>query len=178
MTHALVSLSHDAGFGQWRCSCNVVGSGYRFRNEADVAMEWVGHRDAKNLTLDEEYLARQLAFSLETFGPGTRLLGVLDHIRKELVEVQAEPLDVEEWADLLILAFDGVLRQGFTPAQVIQAVRAKHRKNELRKWPDWRTADCDKAIEHVRTCPDCDKFHDETFACPGRAVVCSNLGLS
>lgn len=34
-----------------------------------------------------EHLVRQLSFSSTTFGPGSRLGGVTDHIRKELVEL-------------------------------------------------------------------------------------------
>jgi hypothetical protein len=34
----------------------------------------------------------------------------------------------------------------------VNCIIAKQGKNELRDWPDWRTADPDKAIEHVRTC--------------------------
>lgn len=34
--------------------------------------------------------------------------------------------------------------------QIIQSVVAKHAKNEARRWPDWRTVDPDKAIEHIR----------------------------
>ncbi|MGH6882853.1 MAG: dATP/dGTP pyrophosphohydrolase domain-containing protein [Hypericibacter sp.] len=32
----------------------------------------------------------------------------------------------------------------------MDAVVAKQAVNEQRSWPDWRTADPDKAIEHVR----------------------------
>lgn len=103
-----------------------------------------------DLAIDGNYLEDQREFSLRTFGPGTRLAGVLDHIAKELEEVRAQPLDLEEWADLIILAFDGVLRQGFLPSQIIAAIHAKHAVNKARTWPDWRSADPDKAIEHVR----------------------------
>ena len=95
------------------------------------------------------HLERQKAFSQETFGPGSRLAGVLDHIRKELVEVEVEPGDMSEWADVVILAFDGALRQGHDPQALLDAILAKQVRNERRVWPDWRTADPDKAIEHV-----------------------------
>ena len=38
-----------------------------------------------------------------------------------------------------------------TPEQIAAAIVAKQTKNELRKWPDWRTADPNKAIEHDRS---------------------------
>jgi hypothetical protein len=97
-----------------------------------------------------EHLERQRAFSLRTFGPGNRTKGVIDHIRKELLEIEANPLDLTEWVDVILLALDGAWRAGFDPAQITDAIQAKQAKNERRVWPDWRTADPDKAIEHVR----------------------------
>ena len=44
----------------------------------------------------------------------------------------------------------GMGRTGATPEQIIEAVVAKQVRNEGRLWPDWRTADPNKAIEHVR----------------------------
>lgn len=101
-------------------------------------------------TLDEAHLERQRAFSLATFGPGPRTAGVLDHLRKELVEVEADPDDASEWADLVILACDGALRRGIAPRDLLDAILAKQERNEGRTWPDWRTAPVDRAIEHVR----------------------------
>lgn len=89
------------------------------------------------------------AWSRETFGPGTRLDGILDHLHKEIDEVREAPDDIEEWVDLILIAFDGAARQGFTGEEVIAAFHDKREKNRDRVWPDWRTADPDKAIEHV-----------------------------
>ncbi len=100
--------------------------------------------------IDAAHLARQRDWSLETFGPGSRLLGVLDHIRKELTEIEADPTDITEWVDVIILAFDGAWRAGWEPQQIIDAIKAKQARNEARQWPDWRTASPDHAIEHVR----------------------------
>lgn len=96
------------------------------------------------------HLDRQIAFSERAFGPQQRAAGVIDHIRKELAEIEADPSDIEEWIDVILLAFDGVRRQGYTPRQIVDALDAKLTRNESREWPDWRTADPDKAIEHVR----------------------------
>jgi hypothetical protein len=96
-------------------------------------------------------LARQINFSAHTFGPGERTAGVVDHIRKELAEIEAvNGQDLEEWIDVIILAFDGAWRAGFSPANIVAALERKQTKNEGRQWPDWRTAPKDKAIEHVR----------------------------
>lgn len=101
--------------------------------------------------IDIEHLERQREFSLRTFGPGARTAGVLDHITKEIEEVRADPSDLGEWVDLIILSFDGALRAKHEPHAIIAAIKAKQADNEAREWPDWRTADPDKAIEHVRT---------------------------
>jgi len=98
----------------------------------------------------EAHLIRQREFSRKTFGPGTRTKGVIDHIRKELNEIEADHQDVCEWVDVIILAFDGAWRAGWEPRDIIQAIVAKQTKNESRTWPDWRTASPDHAIEHVR----------------------------
>jgi Protein of unknown function (DUF550) len=97
------------------------------------------------------HLERQRAFSRETFGPGARTKGVLDHIRKELAEIEADPADISEWVDVIILAFDGAWRAGWEPIEIVAAIVAKQAKNEARTWPDWRTADPEKAIEHDRS---------------------------
>lgn len=97
-----------------------------------------------------DHLHRQRAFSEKTFGPGQRTTGVVDHIRKELREIEADPSDVMEWVDVILLALDGAWRAGWTPEQIVAAIDAKQTKNEGRVWPDWRTADPDKAIEHDR----------------------------
>lgn len=98
-----------------------------------------------------EHLRRQREFSERTFGPGTRAQGVVDHIRKELREIEADPGDLSEWVDVVLLAFDGAWRQGYEPEEIAAAIAAKQAKNEARKWPDWRTAEPGKAIEHVRS---------------------------
>lgn len=97
------------------------------------------------------YIERQIEWSRETFGPGTRLKGVLAHLRKELDEVEKDPGDASEWADIIILAIDGAWRQGITPDQLAQALAIKANVNRLRQWPDWRAASPDAPIEHTRT---------------------------
>jgi hypothetical protein len=102
------------------------------------------------LKIDEIHLAHQRDWSLKTFGPGTRTKGVIDHIKKELNEILADPTDLSEWVDVIILAFDGAWRSGHEPAEILRAIVNKQLKNEERNWPDWRTRSEDEAIEHVR----------------------------
>lgn len=108
------------------------------------------------------HLARQREFSMKTFGPGARTKGVVDHIRKELREVLdsvGQVTQLEEWIDCVILALDGAWRCGtqddgstcVTPEMIIQAIVSKQAKNERRVWPDYRTVEPNKAIEHVRS---------------------------
>lgn len=97
-----------------------------------------------------EHLHRQRAFSLETFGPGRRTAGVLDHIRKELAEIEQHPTDVTEWIDVVLLALDGAWRAGYEPEAIAAALEAKQLRNESRSWPDWRTATPGQAIEHIK----------------------------
>lgn len=100
-----------------------------------------------------EHLYRVRAFSRATFGPGPRTQGVLDHIRKELVEIERAPTDLSEWVDVIKLALDGALRAGHEPEAIVAELWGKQDRNELREWPDWRSADPTKAIEHVRSKP-------------------------
>lgn len=90
-----------------------------------------------------------------TFGPGRRTEGVVDHIRKELIEVLEAPDDLKEWVDVIILAFDGAWRTGAGSQEIIDAIKAKQSKNEARQWPDWRTASPGQAIEHIRDTTHC-----------------------
>lgn len=96
------------------------------------------------------HLRRQREFSLRTFGPGERAATVVAHIRKELAEIEAIPGDLEEWVDVILLALDGAWRAGHQPEDIALAIATKQARNELRTWPDWRTAEPGKAIEHVR----------------------------
>ena len=103
-------------------------------NDRNITAEWV----------DDKY-----QWSQRTFGPGTRLRGVINHIKEELEEVAEKPNDLTEWADIIILALDGASRQGFTGQQIIDAVRFKQSLNVARDWPDWRNFSQDEAIGHI-----------------------------
>lgn len=66
----------------------------------------------------------------------------------------------EEWTDVAILGLDGLTRAisathpdwtfDKVASKAVSMIVAKQGKNELRDWPDWRTAAPGKAIEHVR----------------------------
>lgn len=123
------------------------------------------------------HLTRQAPFSRATFGPGPRTKGVINHVRKELKEIETVydsndgspelPPDFSvhmsaaiEWVDVAILALDGLTRAiwaakpewtaDMVAEKAATLIVAKQGKNEKRNWPDWRTAPADEAIEHVR----------------------------
>lgn len=90
-------------------------------------------------------------WSRETFGPGLRDEGIVEHIRKELVEIEQATTDYEkmsEWIDVWILATDALHRHGLTTEEIFDLAFAKYQKNKRRKWPDWRKFK-GRAIEHV-----------------------------
>lgn len=97
------------------------------------------------------YIREQQSWSLETFGPGERHKQVVAHIRKELVEIEASPSDLEEWVDVCILAIDGAWRAGWIPEEIAACLLKKQRINQERSWPDWQTAPDDRPIEHFRS---------------------------
>ncbi len=124
----------------------------------------IGYRRIKIVDL-EQHLLRQMAWSHATFGPGQRMDGVIDHIRKELIEVIESDGAADEWVDVVILALDGLTRKlAFietenyierrdpegVAAKACERIKLKQRRNESRTWPDWRTADPGKAIEHIK----------------------------
>ena len=95
----------------------------------------------------EEFIKRQIKWSKETFGNGRRTIGVTSHIRSELDEILAAPDDLEEWIDVIILAFDGAWRTGHSPREIITTLRDKQLKNIKRQWPNLK--DKDVPVEHI-----------------------------
>ena len=101
------------------------------------------------------HLERQRNFSMRTFGPpqrtqAARMAGPIDHIRKELLELEKKPFKLDKWIDVIILGIDGAWRSGHSPKEIAEALVRKQEKNERRKWPNWWDAEPGKAIEHVR----------------------------
>lgn len=100
-----------------------------------------------------QYINQQTKWARETFGPGDihdRVDGLVDHIQKELVEIKSDPTDIMEWIDLIILALDGATRAGHSAGDICRALELKQQINFQREWPDWRTVQPGKAIEHIR----------------------------
>jgi hypothetical protein len=98
----------------------------------------------------EAHIDEQRRFSRETFGPGGRTAGISDHIRKELLEIEAKPQDLMEWVDVITLAIDGAWRAGWSPRSIVEALAKKLVINKARTWPNWRDANPLKAIQHQK----------------------------
>lgn len=130
-----------------------------------------GHSIPRPFSITAEHIERQREFSLRTYGPGLRTEGVLDHIAKESKEVRQDPTDVGEWVDIIILGIDGAQRTGADAQEILDALLAKQVRNEGRTWPDWRTAEPGKAIEHDRTGEAAPVQPDPLRAGVGEAVV-------
>jgi hypothetical protein len=95
-----------------------------------------------------DYIERQIGWSRSTFGPSFRWKGIVAHIRKELLEIEAEPASLEEWCDVIILALDGAWRAGHSPAAIVDGLCSKQVRNMARRWPP--PGPDDKAMEHIR----------------------------
>ena len=115
------------------------------------------------IALTSADLDQQIRWSRNTFGPGTREAGIIDHIKKELKEIeQAAPGDdkIAEWVDIIVLGFDGLWRAmdygenhvdgQVTGFRMIARYLQKMEVNYDREWPDWRNFKQSQAIEHVR----------------------------
>lgn len=100
----------------------------------------------------KKFLEQRQAFSEKTFGPGFYPDAILNHIRSEVKEVTADPNDLEEWIDIVLLALDGATRcgPGHSPEEIIRMLVNKQIKNEGRRWPEWNAAEPDKILQHIK----------------------------
>lgn len=96
----------------------------------------------------KNYIARQREWSLVTFGLGKRTVGITRHIEKECIEIRANPDDVMEWVDVIILAIDGAHRAGHSPEEITRALQEKQQINFRRVWPKPQAED--QPTEHIR----------------------------
>lgn len=56
------------------------------------------------------------------------------HMRKEVDEILANPDDITEYADVLLLLIDAARRRGFVFSDLVQAAIAKHEICKTREW--------------------------------------------
>ena len=150
-----IDALEDRNYGKAAKDAATLGTGYvRLNEDGSTSLldpSAVLLASAPMTETLETYFERQIGWSRETFGPALRTGGVIDHIRKELREIEANPHDLSEWVDVVILAMDGFWRHGGEASDLLPALLAKQRKNMSRTWPDWRTMSEDSAIEHDRS---------------------------
>lgn len=103
---------------------------------------------ANEITM-KKYLVDQMKWSRKNFGTSRRTKGIIEHIKKELIEVEENPTDLTEWIDVMILAFDGYWRHGGLPSDLMPHLIMKQRKNFKRVYP-FPTSD-DVPSEHIRS---------------------------
>lgn len=96
------------------------------------------------------YVREHAEWSFQTFGPSSRedTERLCRHIEKELQEIRDNPMDDEEWVDVIILAIDGALRSGALPIGLANTLQRKQKKNFERTWNV--PADPLQPIEHHR----------------------------
>ena len=129
--------------------------------EADVALVVAAVNALPSLLASDaaELYDSRAAWSERTFGPGDKYAGVVEHIRRELAEIERNPADLEEWVDVVMLAMDGAFRSAKADGAAFWAAfRAKAAKNEARQWAP---PDAAGVVEHVRAtvCPECGGPH-------------------
>lgn len=89
--------------------------------------------------------------SYEVFGPNMTPLGVLNHLKTEVIELEENYADIEEWCDVILLGIDGALRScDFNVPVVVYSLGKKFNKVRSRTYPDWRDVDPNSAIFHVK----------------------------
>ena len=94
------------------------------------------------------FMVDQIKWSSRTFGPSPRTEGILKHIAKELEEVRADPWDLSEWLDIVILGLDGYWRHGGLARTIMRDLNAKAAINRGRTYAV--PASDDEPCEHIR----------------------------
>jgi len=84
-------------------------------------------------------------FTDKTFGKSTTA-SKMAHLKQEADEVVADPQDILEWADCMILLFDAARREGFSTDELYHGMQKKLGINKKRKWGQ---AGTDGVVRHV-----------------------------
>lgn len=101
---------------------------------ADAMDEWRKKRRVVDDFDFEKFINQKLLWSIKTFGIDLSPHGIVDHIRRELLEIVAQPHDLKEWVDVILIALDGASRAGFTGAEIVRAMVEKMEVNRARRW--------------------------------------------
>lgn len=121
--------------------------------EIETALDEAGEavtigKDGKinRFVIDNWLFNRMTDWAEKTFPQRTNH-SILTHLRKELVEIEANPDDLEEWADAILLFMHGLRERNFNIAQLVEALEKKFEINKNRKWG---TPDEHGVVEHER----------------------------
>jgi hypothetical protein len=93
------------------------------------------------------FQAENGAWADETFGPSLSPDSTIAHLKKEVEELVADPSNVTEYADCMILLIDAARRVGITMDLLLDHCWAKLEINIRRKWGP---PDKDGIIEHIK----------------------------
>lgn len=88
-------------------------------------------------------------FSDKAFGVGKRSVGITEHLKKEINELELDPNDPFEWVDVILLGMDGLRRLGYTPEQITNFLEEKFNINKKRIWPS--SKDENLALTHKKS---------------------------
>src|SRR6266850_3984199 len=95
----------------------------------------------------QELLNRMARWQFVTF-PEATTKSAWKHLTKEMIELDTNNEDIEEWADVLFLAIQGGTKAAGSLNKFRLAVQDKLMKNEERQWP--AEPDADNVYEHVK----------------------------
>lgn len=87
----------------------------------------------------------QAAWVADTF-PGITTKNKLDHLRKEIDEIESNPSDVAEYADAIMILTSAAHGEGISVEAITKAAWEKIEINKTRKWAQGR----DGVFEHKR----------------------------
>ena len=77
------------------------------------------------------FVTQQREFSAGAFRPGSRKVGVANHILEECNEAQSQPDDLSEWVDLMLLSLDAAWRSGLSASEIARRIApGRHRAGE------------------------------------------------
>lgn len=99
----------------------------------DILIQGLEPENVSNDSI-KDLLVENAEWSRTTFGPGKRTKGLTEHIRSELLEIEASPDDFFEWVDVLLLALDGLARINISPDKIFEALLAKSKINWARNY--------------------------------------------
>lgn len=72
-------------------------------------------------------------WAAKTF-PSATTQSALHHLKEEIKEVEADPTDVMEYADMLMLVMEAARLSGFSADDILKAFAQKHEINKSRIW--------------------------------------------